>query len=70
MSDKYSWPIERHSHATCCLGFGTKHPQLLVTGGVGKGNKTLKDAWLFDISNRNWKEVRAWEDSNNSRVGS
>ena len=51
------WPVERVSHAACCLGFGTQHPHLLVTGGVDNDDKTLGDAWLFDVNNRKWKEV-------------
>ena len=51
------WPVGRASHAACCLGFGSKHPHLLVTGGVDNDKKTLGDAWLFDVNNRKWKEV-------------
>ena len=51
------WPIGRSFHAACCLGFGSKHPHLLVTGGVDNDDKTLGDAWLFDVNNRKWKEV-------------
>lgn len=50
----------RSAHATCCLGFGTEHPQLLMSGGIGDDWKTLKDCWLFDVSSRSWKEVRVW----------
>ena len=60
-SERDLWPAERQSHAACCLGFGSTHPQLLITGGIDKDDKTLKDAWLFDISSRKWKEVRARE---------
>ena len=51
------WPVGRSLHAACCLGFGSQHPHLLVTGGVDNDNKTLGDAWLFDVNNRKWKEV-------------
>ena len=54
------WLVGRSYHAACCLGFGSKHSNLLVTGGRGNDGKTLKDAWLFDVSRRRWKEVRAW----------
>ena len=50
-------PIGRVSHATCCLGFGSQHPHLLVTGGMDNDGKILGDAWLFDVTNRKWKEV-------------
>ena len=52
------WPVGRISHAACCLGYGGDHAQLLVTGGIGEDNKTLKDAWLFDLSSGKWREVR------------
>ena len=51
------WPVGRFAHAACCLGFGSKHPHLLVTGGVDNDNKILGDAWLFDVTNCRWKEV-------------
>ena len=51
------WPVGRSSHAASCFGFGSKHPHLLVTGGIDNDDKTLRDAWLFDVTNRRWKEV-------------
>ena len=51
------WPIERSSHAACCLGFGSKYPHLLVSGGV---EKTMKDAWLFDVASGRWKQVKLY----------
>ena len=55
--EREPWPVERAGHAACCLGFGSQHPHLLVTGGLGNDDKTLRDAWLFDVTNRSWKEV-------------
>ena len=55
--EREPWPIGRSVHAACCLGFGSQHPHLLVTGGVDNDGKTLRDAWLFDVTNRRWKEV-------------
>ena len=55
-----SWSVERIGHAACCLGFGSSHPQLLVTGGIDNDGNTLKDAWIFDISKSKWKEVSEW----------
>ena len=52
------WPVERNSHAACCLGYAGDHIYLLVIGGLGKDNKPLKDVWLFDLSLKKWKEVR------------
>ena len=55
--EREPWPVGRSYHAACCLGFGSQHPHLLVTGGVDNDDKTLRDAWLFDVTNRRWKEV-------------
>lgn len=52
------WPAERSFHAATCLNYGDDHPQLLVTGGLGKENKVLSDAWLLDINTGRWREVR------------
>ena len=55
------WPVERANHAACCLNYTDEQPQLLVTGGADKRNKTLSDAWLLDINTRRWREVREVE---------
>ena len=55
--EREPWPVGRSDHAACCLGFGSQHPHLLVTGGRDNKDKTLRDAWLFDVTNRRWKEV-------------
>ena len=55
--EREPWPVGRSSHAACCLGFGSQHPHLLVTGGLDNDGKALRDAWLFDVTNRRWKEV-------------
>ena len=52
------WPVERSSHAACCLGYAGDHIHLLVTGGLGGDGKPLRDVWLFDVSLKKWKEVR------------
>ena len=51
------WPVGRAFHAACCLGYGSSLLNLLITGGVNKLNKVLKDVWLLDISTGRWKEV-------------
>ena len=53
------WPVGRDNHAACCLGYAGDHIHLLVTGGRGRDEKTLRDIWLFDLSLKKWKEVRA-----------
>ena len=53
-------PVKRSGHAAVCLGYGGDHPQLLVTGGSGGGNKVLSDVWILDIQSRRWKEVRLY----------
>lgn len=55
--DGHPWPVGRSAHAACCLGYGSKHPCVLIIGGVDKDDKTLKDAWLFKLSTRCWTEV-------------
>ena len=57
------WPVERWSHAACCLGYAGDHIHLLVTGGLGSDDKPLKDVWLFDVSLKKWKEVRVIKSS-------
>ena len=51
-------PVGRAGHAAVCLDYGD-HPQLLVTGGKGRGNKVLSDGWLIDVQSGRWREVRA-----------
>ena len=53
------WPVGRDSHAACCLGYAGDHIHLLVISGRGRDDKTLRDVWLFDLSLKKWKEVRA-----------
>ena len=57
------WPVERDDHVACCLGYAGNHIYLLVTGGVGRDDKALKDVWLFDLSLKKWKEVRLFKSS-------
>ena len=52
------WPVERCSHAACCLGYAGDHIHLLVTGGLGRDKRPLKDVWFFDLSLKKCKEVR------------
>ena len=58
------WPVERDAHAACCLNYGEKHPQLLVTGGVDKTGNTLQDAWILDVKSGRWREVSGDEHMN------
>ena len=52
------WPVGRSIHAVCCLGYAGDHIHLLVTSGIGRNGKVLKDIWLFSLSLKKWKEVR------------
>ena len=52
-----AWPGERFKHAACCINYGQKLPQLLISGGVGKDFKALKDAWILCVAKGTWKEV-------------
>ena len=49
--------MERTDHAACCLNYGEEHPQLLVTGGIGRKDCTLQDAWILDVKFEKWREV-------------
>ncbi len=51
------WPVERWSHAACCLNYGQDHPQLLVHGGVDNDHKKLGDMLILDIDSGKWTEV-------------
>ena len=53
-----AWPQKRCGHAACCLNYGQRHPQLFMTGGVGRGDKVLHDAWIFDVNTGRWRKVR------------
>ena len=52
------WPVARGDHAACCIGYAGDHIHLLVSGGMGRGDKPLNDVWLLDLSLKKWKEVR------------
>ena len=56
-NDDDPWPEKRASAAACCLNFGQRNPQLLVTGGVNAQRKPLGDAWVLDIEKGNWRKV-------------
>ena len=51
------WPEEREGHAACCLNYGEDHPIVLVSGGVGNGDKVLGNIWMLDVDNGKWTEV-------------
>ena len=50
-------PPERAYHAACCLGYGSEHPCILVTGGWANDGETLKDAWIYDFTSNRWDKV-------------
>ena len=52
-----SCPVGRSGHAAVCLGYGGDNPQLLITRGLGVGNKVLSDSWILDLQSGRWKEV-------------
>ena len=53
-------PMARNGHAAVCLDYGGDHPQLLVTGGKGVGNKILSDGWMLDVQSGRWRKVRVY----------
>ena len=52
------WPEQRGGHAACCLNYGQRFPQLLVTGGWDKQGRPLAEAWILDVERENWRKVR------------
>lgn len=56
--DGEPWPAGRSGHAACCLGYAGDHIHLLISGGIGGGNKPLEDIWLFNLLLEQWKEVK------------
>ncbi len=51
------WPVERSSHAACCLNYGRDHSQLLVYGGVDNKSNVLRNMWVLDVDIVKWTEV-------------
>ena len=52
------WPEARAGHSACTLNYGEGHSILLVSGGLGEGNKVLRDIWILDVDSGKWTEVR------------
>ena len=45
-----SYPVQRIHHTACYLGRSPQgHPQLIISGGLGRGNAPLGDLWTLDI---------------------
>ena len=51
------WPVERSSHAACCLNYDEDHPKLLISGGLDKDDNVLGDMWILDVDSGKWTEV-------------
>ena len=49
--------MARQGHAAVCLHYGKDSPQVLITGGLGCGDKVLNDIWMLDIFSGSFKEV-------------
>ena len=47
----------RKYHAAVCIEHGGDRPQLVITGGLGAGDKVLNDVWIMDIKSGRWKKV-------------
>ena len=52
------WPEARNGHSAYVLNYGEDRPTLLVSGGLGKGDKVLGDMWILDVDSGKWTEVR------------
>ena len=56
-----SWPkVRLGQQAACCVGFDTKRPWLLMTGGRLQKEEPFQDMWLFDLGFTTWKEVNPY----------
>ena len=50
ISSGLSYPVLRVYHRACYMGRSPQgHPQLIIKGGVGRGNVPLGDLWTLDI---------------------
>jgi hypothetical protein len=58
-SEDGPWPEERGGHAACCLNYGQRFPQLLVTGGLDRVQQPLADAWILDVDRGTWRKIVA-----------
>jgi hypothetical protein len=56
-SEDGPWPEERGGHAACCLNYGQRFPQLLVTGGLDRVQQPLADAWILDVDRGTWRKI-------------
>ena len=52
------WPEARYGHSACCVNYGEEHPTVLVSGGLGEGDKILRDIWILNVDSGKWTEVR------------
>ena len=50
-------PTVRILHAAVCIEHGGDRPQLVITGGMGAGDKVLNDVWIMDVQSGRWKKV-------------
>ena len=50
-------PTMRSLHAAACIEHGGDRPQLVISGGVGAGDKVLNDVWIMDVQSGRWKKV-------------
>ena len=54
-------PPTRTLHAAACIKHCGNRPQLVITGGLGAGDKVLNDVWIMDVQSGRWKKViHAW----------
>ena len=54
------WPEARFRHGACCLNYGEDHLKVLMSGGLGNGDKVLGDMWILDVDNGKWTAVSSF----------
>ena len=47
----------RNGHAAACIEYGEDRPQLVISGGLGNGEKVLTDVWIMDVRSGSSKKV-------------
>ena len=47
----------REYHAAVCIEHHGDKPQLVISGGLGAGDKVMNDVWIMDVQSGSWKKV-------------
>ena len=50
-------PTVTYYHAADCIEHDGDRPQLVISGGLGAGDKVMNDVWIMDVQSGSWKKV-------------